>query len=92
VKAYLGKRSNHVQNGLLLRADLHSLFDLGMLAIEPETKKVVLADALAETSYADLAGRSIAEPTSRVLRPAARRWSNISSGRGSPSSNAGQLS
>jgi putative restriction endonuclease len=62
ISAYLGNQSDHVQNGLLLRADLHSLFDLGMLAIEPETMKVMLADGLAETSYADLAGRSIAGP------------------------------
>ena len=62
ISPYQGAQTNHVQNGLLLRADLHSLFDLGMLAVEPETKKVVLANALAETSYADLAGRSIAEP------------------------------
>jgi putative restriction endonuclease len=62
ISAYLGNQSNHLQNGLLLRADLHSLFDLGMLAIEPKTMKVVLSDALAHTSYADLAGRSIAGP------------------------------
>lgn len=62
ISPYRGAQSNHVQNGLLLRADLHSLFDLGVLAVEPETRKVVLADALAGTSYADLAGRSIAEP------------------------------
>jgi putative restriction endonuclease len=62
ISAYRGTQSSHVQNGLLLRADLHSPFDLGMLAIEPQTRKVVLADTLAKTSYADLAGHSIAEP------------------------------
>lgn len=28
---YLGTETNHVQNGLLLRADIHTLFDLGCL-------------------------------------------------------------
>jgi putative restriction endonuclease len=69
ISAYLGKQSNHVQNGLLLRADLHSLFDLGMLAIEPETRKVLLADVLAGTSYAELSGRSIAVPRDPAAVP-----------------------
>jgi hypothetical protein len=50
-------------------SDLHSLFDLGMLAIDPETRKVVLADSLAGTSYADLEGRSIAVPHDPASSP-----------------------
>src|SRR5271155_3471993 len=37
ISPYRGLQSNHPQNGLLLRADLHSLFDLGMLAVDPLT-------------------------------------------------------
>lgn len=32
---YLGTETNVVTNGLLLRSDLHTLYDLGMIAIDP---------------------------------------------------------
>jgi predicted restriction endonuclease len=31
---YSGAQSNHVTNGLLLRADIHTLFDLDLIGIE----------------------------------------------------------
>lgn len=34
---YRGDHTNQVCNGILLRADLHTLFDLGLLRIEPTT-------------------------------------------------------
>jgi putative restriction endonuclease len=43
IDPYEGPRSNHQQNGLLLRRDLHALFDAGLLAIEPESRLVYLA-------------------------------------------------
>ena len=33
ISPYLGEQSNHVSNGLLLRADIHTLFDLNLFAI-----------------------------------------------------------
>ncbi|WP_169719739.1 HNH endonuclease, partial [Novosphingobium acidiphilum] len=33
IHPYLGPKTNHVTNGMLLRADIHTLFDLGLLAI-----------------------------------------------------------
>jgi len=36
IQRYLGPRSNHIQNGLLLRADLHSLYDAGYVTITPD--------------------------------------------------------
>ncbi|MDI1273931.1 HNH endonuclease signature motif containing protein [Polaromonas sp.] len=35
IHPYLGEKDNHIQNGLLLRADLHTLFDLHLMAIDP---------------------------------------------------------
>jgi putative restriction endonuclease len=37
IKSYRGKNDNHISNGILLRADIHTLFDLNLVAIEPET-------------------------------------------------------
>lgn len=42
---------NSVDNGVLLRSDLHILFDLGYLRIDPETLTVCLSDDLRDTSY-----------------------------------------
>jgi len=36
IQPYLGPESNHVQNGLVLRSDLHELFDAGYVTVTPE--------------------------------------------------------
>ena len=36
IQPYLGPRSNHVQNGILLTEDFHTLFDRGYVTITPE--------------------------------------------------------
>lgn len=44
------------KNGLLLRADLHNLFDDGLLRIEPKRLVVELSKELTKTPYASLTG------------------------------------
>ncbi len=66
---YRGKETNHVTNGLLLRSDIHMLFDQGLLAIHPETLTVLLAPELEETAYSELEGKAIAVPKDEGLRP-----------------------
>jgi putative restriction endonuclease len=36
IQPYLGPESNHVQNGLLLTKEFHTLFDLGYVTVTPE--------------------------------------------------------
>lgn len=36
IQPYLGPVSNHIQNGLTLRADLHRLFDAGYVTVTPD--------------------------------------------------------
>jgi putative restriction endonuclease len=36
IQPYLGPASNHVQNGLLLRTDLHRLYDDGLIGVTPD--------------------------------------------------------
>jgi len=62
IEAYRGPDSNHPQNGLLLRADLHSLFDLGLIAIDSGTMTVQLAPDLRGTVYGELHGRQLRRP------------------------------
>lgn len=45
------KGNNHSCNALLLRADIHDLFDLNMIAIEPGTLSVHVSPALRNTEY-----------------------------------------
>jgi hypothetical protein len=54
---------------LLLRADLHSLFDLGLVSINPESLKVVIATELSGTTYGELAGVLISVPSDTMQRP-----------------------
>ena len=46
-------------NALLMRSDVHTLWDLNLLGIEPESMQVMIAPELAGTVYAKLAGRSV---------------------------------
>jgi len=62
IRRYLGPTSNDVRNGLLLRADIHSLFDLDFLGINPETRKVALSWRLTGKHYKPLSGRLLADP------------------------------
>ncbi len=38
----INNNNNDVSNGLLLRTDIHTLFDLNLLGIEPETLRIVI--------------------------------------------------
>lgn len=69
ISPYSGPSSDHVCNGLLLRADIHTLFDSGLLAFDPETRRVVLADTLRRSDYAHLAGQCLREPSNPEHRP-----------------------
>lgn len=59
---YRGKQTNQVSNGLLLRADIHILYDYNLLYIEPETLTVLLAPTLENTDYMQFANRRIRTP------------------------------
>jgi predicted restriction endonuclease len=81
IKDYMGPDSNHVKNGLLLRADIHTLFDLGDLAINPETYEVVVSDQLVETRYSSLAGLKLSLPEDTSKHPSKEaleeKWSSF---------------
>lgn len=50
---------NHSDNGLLLRADIHSLFDSNLLRINPENWEVVIDSSLKTTPYWKLNGQQL---------------------------------
>lgn len=66
---YRGPQTNHPVNGLLLRADMHDLFDLGLVAIDTDNMRLRLADELAGTKYETYEGRRLLLPTDTAIRP-----------------------
>ena len=59
ISPYRGEEDNHPGNGLLLRSDIHTLFDLDLLGIEPESLRVELhPDACKE--YGQFVGKTLA--------------------------------
>jgi putative restriction endonuclease len=59
IRAYRGEADNHPENGLLLRADLHTLFDLDLLGIHPSTLAVHIHPDLHSAEYGELEGRRV---------------------------------
>ncbi|MCA1790933.1 MAG: HNH endonuclease [Thioalkalivibrio sp.] len=66
---YRGDHSNHVSNGLLLRTDIHTLFDLHLLGIDPSSKQVDLAESIQDSDYGSLHGQHIALPENPSDQP-----------------------
>lgn len=59
---YIGPETNHLGNGLLLRADLHTLFDLSLLAVDVVAMTVIVAPSPVGTCYQEFHGRPITVP------------------------------
>ena len=56
---YRGMQDNDPLNGVLLRTDIHTLYDLNLLGIEPDSLKVVLSTSItADKEYANLNSRT----------------------------------
>ncbi|MEH2040461.1 HNH endonuclease [Nostoc sp.] len=66
---YSETENNHPSNGLLLRADLHTLFDLNLIVIDPKTMKVHISPVLKETEYKTIDGKEIRVPKDEMCRP-----------------------
>jgi hypothetical protein len=71
IQPYRGTQTHHVENGLLLRADLHTLFDMSLLTVASSDWSVVLSPSLREGSYRRLHGSEV-RPMTGGHRPNAR--------------------
>lgn len=78
IKPYRGDADNHPANGLLLRADLHTLFDLDLIGIEPATLTVRVHPDAIKAGYGEFDGLQIkcspSKPSSEAL---AVRWKSF---------------
>lgn len=59
IRPYAESNDNGVRNGILLRSDLHTLFDLGMLAIHPDDMVVKLHPVLLAAGYENLEDKTL---------------------------------
>lgn len=71
VTPYLGPETNKAGNGLLLRADVHTLWDLGLAAIQPKTMKIWMSSNLAGSEYEQYDGREPNLPLKNADHPSA---------------------
>jgi predicted restriction endonuclease len=62
IQAYCEVGTFEVSNGLLLRADIHTLFDLGFITIDVADMTVITAEALKHTVHAEFDGKKLHFP------------------------------
>eukprot|EP00828_Plagiopyla_frontata_P018228 TRINITY_DN23439_c0_g1_i1.p1 TRINITY_DN23439_c0_g1~~TRINITY_DN23439_c0_g1_i1.p1 ORF type:complete len:179 (+),score=13.61 TRINITY_DN23439_c0_g1_i1:3-539(+) len=58
--AHASSGINNIDNGLLLRSDIHDLFDAGLLGIDPDSLIIRIKPELKETTYWKYDGKVIA--------------------------------
>jgi putative restriction endonuclease len=58
-----------LQHGLLLRSDLHTLFDLRLITLDPKTKQVLIAPKLMQTQYQEFFQKEITLPENETDIP-----------------------
>jgi hypothetical protein len=79
---FLGPETNHVCNGLLLRADLHTLFDCGLIGVDADQMRVLMAPCLAKSEYAKLRGAPLRLPEKASDHPNKRALERHRTGTG----------
>lgn len=69
IHPYLGDATNLVSNGLLLRADVHTLFDLGLLWVNPDDLRIEISNSLKDSEYAVIEGQPLYLPENETEHP-----------------------
>jgi len=68
VRPFSANGQDAVSNGLILRSDIHTLFDKALMTIEPVTWKILCADTLSD-AYRQYHGQTAILPSENALRP-----------------------
>ncbi|NVB39711.1 HNH endonuclease [Pseudenhygromyxa sp. WMMC2535] len=76
---YRGEKDNDLANGVLLRADLHKLFDRFLIGVHPQRRSVHLNPVLSDSEYASFEdqGLHIAEPQRLSEEALAAHWARF---------------
>lgn len=59
ITAYKNDTHNHVSNGLLLRCDMHTLYDLDLFAIEPNSFVIYFSPQIKDNEYLRYHGKKL---------------------------------
>lgn len=80
ISPYRGPSDHHVENGLLLRSDLHTLFDLDLLGIHPRDLRIHLHPSVRPTSYGEFEKGKLIHPQNMLPGSDAlkNRWASFS--------------
>jgi len=80
---YRGNETNHVTNGILLRSDLHTLFDLRMFSISGDGR-ILTREQLSKSTYSWMSSKRFRWPKTHKDRPSleALAWQRVQAGLG----------
>ena len=67
--SYRGTPSNATSNGIILRSDIHTLFDRLLLGIDPSNFRIVISDSIGDSPYSQYDGKQLFIPRDKELRP-----------------------
>ncbi|AHJ74565.1 HNH endonuclease [Kosakonia sacchari] len=74
IDAYRNDSHNHISNGLLLRSDIHTLFDLGMIAFNPKDLKIYFSEEALKSGYKPYHGIKLVTNHSLSKSAILKRW------------------
>lgn len=74
INVYRNDSHNHISNGLLLRSDIHTLYDLNLCAINPITKTIHFSVEALENGYSKFEGLKINTQHNIAIKPLLTRW------------------
>ncbi len=70
---YMGDHSNLIDNGLLLRVDLHRLFDRFLISVNPDDLSLAISKNIHDAYYQSLSGRSLSITVTNLTRQFLKR-------------------
>jgi hypothetical protein len=59
IRPYRGTGDNHPSNGVLLRSDLHTLYDLDLIGIDPDEGRVSVSERILDDEYRRFHGQRL---------------------------------
>ncbi|WP_336993836.1 HNH endonuclease signature motif containing protein [Lelliottia amnigena] len=74
IDAYRNDTHNNIMNGVLLRSDIHTLFDLNLFAINPDTKTIHFVKEAIHNGYAQYEGALIKSTHELSKQALTKRW------------------
>jgi len=69
IRPYRGSHTNENRNGILLRSDIHNLFDYGIVGVDPDTMRIILNQRARGSKYAALHGQNLRIPDDPKSQP-----------------------